>query len=168
MSLILPEEPQYIGVFQRPVISAAVLAARGLRHLSPERLRRVLTTVAGGARAASYQETKLVRDQVLTASARCRGGSACLIRSISVMLLSRVRGRSPVWSVGVIGIPPFAAHAWVEADGRIVDEPLEENDYKAFFKVAPGGREGARDNRHARNETLSTSVASGDDTPRRR
>ena len=37
-------------------------------------------------------------------------------------------------------VPPFAAHAWVEAEGRVVDEPFTVDSFKAFFKVPESSR----------------------------
>lgn len=137
MSEVLPEAPARLTTVTRTQVALALGLASLLRTRPPDSIRHLLTKVATGARPASYQATKLARDQILTASSRCRGGNACLLRSIAVALLCRWRGIWPTWVVGVLAVPPFAAHAWVEADGRIVDEPLGETDYRALFRVRP-------------------------------
>lgn len=135
MSEILPDEPVRLSPIARAQVSVAVTAARLLRKRRPETLRKVVTRIVHGGAPATFDATKHVRDQVLTASAHCRGGHACLIRSLAVVLVCRLRGFTPVWSVGVLAVPPFTAHAWVEAEGEIVDEPLTVTDYRAFFKI---------------------------------
>lgn len=135
MSDILPTRPVRSGPLATVGIGAVVRLSRGLAHLSPSTLRRLLTVVSTGARPAGSAETTDVRDALLSASPYCRGGSACLPRSISVVLLSRLRGRWPDWCVGVLAVPPFTAHAWVEVDGEIVDEPMRRSDFRTFFTV---------------------------------
>ena len=43
-------------------------------------------------------------------------------RSIATALLCRMSGTWPTWRVGVRTVAPFSAHAWVEAEGKPVDE----------------------------------------------
>lgn len=136
MSEILPEVPATLTPFTRAQIAVITPIASLIHRRPPQHMKRILQKLSTGARPATYDEAKRARDEVLTASARCRGGSACLIRSLSVALLCRLRGTWPTWCVGVLAAPPFAAHAWVEADGEIVDEPLSQRDFRAFFKVS--------------------------------
>ncbi|MDN6566436.1 MAG: lasso peptide biosynthesis B2 protein [Actinomyces sp.] len=140
MSEILPDEPVTLTTWDQVQIHLALVGAKVLHRLPPGTMRRCLTRLSVGAVPAGYDDTKLARDQVLTASAFCRGGTACLLRSIAVTLVCRLRGTWPTWSVGVLTVPPFAAHAWVEADGRIVDEPMAQQDFQAFFTVPPRSR----------------------------
>ncbi|WP_344107034.1 lasso peptide biosynthesis B2 protein [Nocardiopsis rhodophaea] len=155
MSDVLPEAPVRAGLPSRLLISLIVPAAGTFsRRMSPQRLRRSLSRLAAGARPASYAEAKVARDQILTLSPMCRGGTACLTRSISVLLLCRVRGTWPTWCVGVVATPPFAAHAWVEADGRMVDEPVDSSYYRTFFTIPAGSTPSAeRSNRHQSLQT---------------
>jgi hypothetical protein len=136
VSYVLPEAPVPVTPWNRLTVALALVCARTLSRRPPASMRAVLGTLAAGARPATYDEAKLARDQVLTISARCRGGSACLVRSICVALLCRARGTWPTWCVGVTVAPPFAAHAWIEADGRVVDEPMSSSCYRSFFTVA--------------------------------
>lgn len=136
MTYVIPEVPVETNAVNKIQVHAAVSIAKILHKHSPERIRRVLTSISRGARSATYEEARQVRDEVLTLSPLCRGGSACLIRSLATVLVCRARGIWPTWCVGVITAPPFAAHAWLEAEGQIVDEPLSSQDFRAFFKVA--------------------------------
>ncbi|WP_432512827.1 lasso peptide biosynthesis B2 protein [Kineococcus sp. SYSU DK001] len=139
MSEILPAAPAHLAVTDRLHVSTSVLLARWLTHRSPQQLRQHLTRIARGARPATYAEAAAARDAVLTASARTRGGSACLVRSVATALVCRARGTWPTWCVGVLAAPPFAAHAWIEADDRIVEEPTSRTDFRTFFAVTAGG-----------------------------
>jgi len=56
------------------------------------------------------------------------------------MLLCRQRGYAPTWCVGVVATPPFAAHAWIEADDRIVDEPIDASYLRTFYRVGACAR----------------------------
>lgn len=120
---------------------SSVQIARLLQRLSPQRLRGILGTISSGAIPASYEETRKVRDEVLTTSSLCRGGQACLVRSISTALVCRLNGTWPTWAVGVLTAPPFSAHAWLEAEGQIVDEPLLKDDFTTFFTVTANSTE---------------------------
>lgn len=141
MSLpVLPSRPLHPGPVVRGKVHAAVWLARQLARLSPQRLREVMTTLSRGARAADHAEARQARDEVLSVSARCCGPEACLPRSIAVALLCRTRGTWPTWCVGVLAAPPFLAHAWVEVDGRMVDEPVASDFYRKFFAVRPAGQ----------------------------
>jgi len=115
----------------------AVGAARLLSRRPPRRIRRILSVAAFGARPANYAEAARARDTILSVSIRCCGPRACLPRSIAVALLCRLRGTWPTWCVGVVAVPPFTAHAWVEADGRPVDEVVEADGLRTLFAVVP-------------------------------
>ncbi|MFI6155867.1 lasso peptide biosynthesis B2 protein [Kitasatospora sp. NPDC051170] len=119
-------------------VRAAVLAGLLLARLSPRRLRTLLGRAATGARPAPYRMAERHYREVVGASARCAGWQGCLPRSIAVALLCRLRGGWPQWCVGVRATPPFAAHAWLEAEGRIVAEPGGSGDYRALIRVGAG------------------------------
>lgn len=138
MSDVLPRTPAALGVADRAATAAAVTLARILAHAAPDTTRRILTAASRGARSATYEDARLARDAVLTVSAFCRGGSSCLPRSLATALVCRTRGTWPDWCVGVLTAPPFTAHAWIEADGRIVDEPMDVDDFATFFRVRAG------------------------------
>ncbi|MGC5038606.1 lasso peptide biosynthesis B2 protein [Streptomyces sp. DT190] len=116
---------------------AAVAAARLLARLPPRRIRAVLGLVRRGARPARHEEALRARREVTAVSTLC-AARYCLQRSLATALLCRMRGRWPTWCSGV-RTSPFAAHAWVEADGRPVGEPEDTATYRAMIKV-PGQR----------------------------
>ncbi|MGW6055065.1 lasso peptide biosynthesis B2 protein [Streptomyces sp. NPDC055189] len=136
---VLPEVPVRVSPATRLTGRLAVAAAGKLAGKPPKRLREILVRASSGARAATYEEAKLARDEILMISPACRGRNACLPRSISTALLCRTRGIWPTWCVGVVASPPFGAHAWLEVDGDIVDEPIGSDFYRSFFRVAPPG-----------------------------
>lgn len=135
MSDVLPYEPVRVRLRDGVAVGTSVALARLLAHAPPDVLRSVLDAVSAGARPADYEQARAARDTVLTASAYTRGGSACLPRSIATALICRLRGTWPAWCVGVLSSPPFTAHAWIEAEGRIVDEPMNSSDFSTFFSV---------------------------------
>lgn len=118
----------------------AVGVARVLVWLPPARLQRVLRLISKGARPAGYAEAALARRSVVAISTRC-AGLGCLQRSVATALLCRSRGRWPDWCTGFRS-QPFGAHAWVEADGRPVDEPGELAVFRTVLAVRhpTGGR----------------------------
>lgn len=127
-----------------PAYAAALLAAL-LARRSPARILRVLRVVQRGAGGADHAAVCAYRAAVVAVSPACRGRQGCLRRSLAVVLLARLHGQRPDWCVGV-RTSPFAAHAWVEVDGR----PAGEDDmgagadsYRTLLSTrtdrAPGG-----------------------------
>lgn len=130
MTLDRPSKPpigRWISVLI--VIRLAGLLARR----SPRRIRRTLELLRRGTRPATYEEALQARENVVASSARC-AGRYCLDRSLAIVLLLRSQGRSVTWCAGV-RTSPFAAHAWVESDGRMIGEPAEESDYVPMIRV---------------------------------
>ncbi|MFE9401528.1 lasso peptide biosynthesis B2 protein [Streptomyces sp. NPDC006530] len=119
-------------------VRVAVVSGLLLARLSPRRLRTVLERFATDARPAPHGQVEEYYREVVGASARCAGWQGCLPRSIAVALLCRLGGAWPQWCVGVRATPPFAAHAWLEADGRIVAEPGTPDDYRTLMRVGAG------------------------------
>ncbi|WP_043628663.1 lasso peptide biosynthesis B2 protein [Nonomuraea candida] len=122
---------------RRPAALVAVAAAHVLARRPPARIRAVLLLVRRGARPATAAQAKAARDAVLAVSASC-AGKGCLPRSLAAALLCRLWGVWPTWRTGV-RLRPFAAHAWIEADGHPIDEPPVR--YEAVITVAPVTRE---------------------------
>ncbi|MER5868432.1 lasso peptide biosynthesis B2 protein [Streptomyces sp. NPDC002044] len=120
-----------------PLVIFAVALSRVLVHLRPRRLRAVLTFMSRGAKAADYEAALRARRHVVAVSTRC-AGRYCLDRSIATAVLCRLGGTWPTWCTGVI-TSPFAAHAWVEAEGRRVGEPGETAAYKIMLSVPAHG-----------------------------
>ncbi|MFE0020320.1 lasso peptide biosynthesis B2 protein [Amycolatopsis sp. NPDC059021] len=117
----------------------AVALALALAHLPPRRIRRILTVLRAGARPATYRQAQEARSAVIAVSVVC-AGKGCLPRSIATTLLCRAQGSWPVWTVGVRSTP-FAAHAWVEAEGRAVDEGEHVLAFRPLLKVGPHHRQ---------------------------
>lgn len=124
-----------LPLHQRCLPLLAVTLARLLTHTNPARLRRALESVRRGAAPATAEEALTARQQVVAVSLRC-AGQGCLQRSIATALLCRARGTWPTWTTGV-RTQPFAAHAWIEADGHIIGEPYPKGHYKPLLAVPP-------------------------------
>lgn len=122
---ILPDSDIRVSVTDQVLARAAVGLARLIAQRPPEQLCVLLGRLRGNTRPATYAEAKRARDVVLTVSTRCCGRRACLIRSLATVLLCRMRGSWATWSAGVLAAPPFTAHAWVIADGEMVDEAVD-------------------------------------------
>lgn len=135
MSYILPTASTTVTASQRLVIRVVVHIAQFVSEWQPTRVQRLLRIISRGAKPGSYEDVSRARDDVLSVSTISRGPSACLVRSISVVLLCRLRGSWADWCVGVLAEPPFMAHAWVEADGRIVDEELRPDEVRVLVRV---------------------------------
>ncbi|MFF3175406.1 lasso peptide biosynthesis B2 protein [Streptomyces sp. NPDC057900] len=108
-------------------------AARLLVRLPPARLHRLLGVISRGSRPAGYAEVARARRSVVSVSTRC-AGLGCLQRSVATVLMCRARGRWADWCTG-FRTQPFGAHAWVEADGRPVDEPGELSVFRTVLSV---------------------------------
>ncbi|MBO1337241.1 lasso peptide biosynthesis B2 protein [Streptomyces sp. VRA16 Mangrove soil] len=108
-------------------------AARLLVRLPPARLHRVLGVLSRGARPAGYADVARARRSVVSVSTRC-AGLGCLQRSVATVLLCRARGRWADWCTG-FRTQPFGAHAWVEVEGRPVDEPGELSAFRTVLAV---------------------------------
>ncbi|MFB9909550.1 lasso peptide biosynthesis B2 protein [Allokutzneria oryzae] len=114
-----------------------VLVARVLATRSPARIEAVLRRLRGRARPAGYSRAQTAFDDVMAVSVWCRGPEGCLPRSIAVALLCRCFGTWPSWCVGARTVGPFNAHAWIEAQGRVVGERFRDDYYRTLFAVRP-------------------------------
>lgn len=129
------DRPAALPVPRRIAAGSAVGAARVLARLSPRHLRQVMTLLRRGAAPATTGHTRAARDDVLAVSLACAGPQGCLVRSLATTLLCRFGGRWPEWCVGVRVLPPFGAHAWVEAEGRPVGEDVPEEYFRRLMSV---------------------------------
>jgi hypothetical protein len=127
--------PRSVPLPRRIVARVAVAAARLLATQSPRRIRTVLGWLRRGARPASFEQAKGARDTVVAVSLACASREGCVPRSLATVLLCRLRGQWPTWCVGARRFPPFAAHAWVEADGIMVGEDYPADYFRPLFKV---------------------------------
>lgn len=128
-------QPRAVPLRRRIPTRLAVGAARLLATRSPQRIRAVLLRLRRGARPAGYEQAKAARDDVVAVSLTCAGREGCLPRSLATILLCRLRGTWPTWCVGARRMPPFGAHAWVEADGVPVGEDYPPDYFRTFFTV---------------------------------
>jgi transglutaminase superfamily protein len=127
--------PRSVALPRRMLVLLAVGAARLLATRSPQRIRRVLRWLHRGTRPATFDQAKAARDAVVAVSLTCAARQGCLARSLATVLLCRLRGRWPTWCVGVRRMPPFGAHAWVEANGVAVGEDFPADYFRTFFTV---------------------------------
>jgi transglutaminase superfamily protein len=128
-------QPRSVPLPRRAVTYAVVGAARLLAGQPPRRIRAVLGRIRRGARPATFEQAKAARDTVVAVSLHCAAREGCLARSLATVLLCRLGGRWPTWCVGARRMPPFGAHAWVEAEGRMVGEDYPPDYFRAFFTV---------------------------------
>ncbi|MEX2980344.1 lasso peptide biosynthesis B2 protein [Streptomyces sp. C36] len=131
----LPYRPRSVPFGRRLVARAAVACAHVLATQPPHRIRSVLRRLRGGARPATLAEAASARETVLAVSLAAGGHKGCLPRSLATVLLCRWYGQWPTWCVGVRSRPPFAAHAWVEAEGVLVGEGAQADYFQRFFAV---------------------------------
>jgi Transglutaminase-like superfamily len=128
-------QPRSVPIPRRITAYLAVGVARLLATRSPRRIRKVLGSLRRGARPATAQEAKAARDDVVAVSLHCAAREGCVARSLATVLLCRLRGRWPTWCVGARRVPPFAAHAWVEAEGVMVGEDYPPDYFRTLFTV---------------------------------
>lgn len=134
VSTALPAETRP-ALWRRPPVRVAIVLAWLLAKQPPHRIRVVLSRIRRGARPATFAEARRARGSVVALSVFC-AGEGCLQRSLATALLCRMWGSWPTWCTGV-RTQPFAAHAWVEAEGQPVDEPLPADHYRTIMAVGP-------------------------------
>ena len=136
MPEVVFHQPRSVPPGRRVVAHLAVGAARLLATQSPRRIRTVLGWLRRGARPATVEEAKAARDTVVAVSLTCAAREGCVPRSLATILLCRLRGAWPTLCVGARRLPPFAAHAWVEADGVMVGEDFPPDYFRTLFTVS--------------------------------
>ncbi|MEV5507298.1 lasso peptide biosynthesis B2 protein [Streptomyces orinoci] len=138
MSAVVPHRVRVrLSPGRRLLTLAAVAVANRLARRPPAEIKAVLTRLRKGARPARYAEARAAREAVVAVSLRCASDQGCLPRSLATVLLCRVRGSWPEWTVGVRARPPFGAHAWVEAEGRMVEEDADASYFRRMLSVPP-------------------------------
>jgi Transglutaminase-like superfamily len=128
-------QPRAVPLRRRVMARAAVGAARVLATQSPRRIRAVLGRLRRGAAPATFEQAKAARDTVVAVSLVCAAREGCVPRSLATVLLCRLGGAWPTWCVGARRVPPFAAHAWVEADGVMVGEDYPPDYFRTLLTV---------------------------------
>ena len=128
--------PGSVPLPRRVLAYLAVGAARLLATQPPRRIRRVLAVLRRGSAPATFDQALAARDAVTAVSLTCAAREGCVPRSLATILLCRLQGRWGSWCVGARRLPPFGAHAWVEAGGVPVGEDEYPPDYfRKFFTV---------------------------------
>jgi Transglutaminase-like superfamily len=140
---VIPEGAQCLAWPRQVGPRCAVGVARLLVLLPPARLQRVLHAISRGASPVGYADALRARQSAVAVSVRC-AGLGCLQRSVATVLLCRARGRWADWCTG-FRVEPFAAHAWVEVDGRPVGEPHDMSTFRTVLTVRHQPRGQARD-----------------------
>ncbi|CAL9375367.1 MULTISPECIES: lasso peptide biosynthesis B2 protein [Streptomyces] len=128
--------PLGLRLAARLVLVPAVL----LTLLPPRRIRAVLRVIRRGAAPATAVQAQAARDALCAVSLRCTGPKGCLPRSLGAALLCRLRGTWPTWCAGVRVVPPFTAHAWIEAEGSLVGEGVPDGYFARLVTVEPSSR----------------------------
>ena len=134
---VIPESAKRLSLRQQFGPRCAVGVARLLVMLPPARLQRVLRWMSKGAHPVGYADALRARQSAVAVSTRC-AGLGCLQRSVATVLMCRARGNWADWCTG-FRVEPFAAHAWVEADGRPVGEPFDMSTFRTVLAVRAAG-----------------------------
>jgi hypothetical protein len=128
-------QPSSVPLPRRVVTYGAVGAARLLATQPPRRIRTVLGLLRRGAKPATIEQAKAAWESVVVVSLTCAAREGCVPRSLATILLCRLGGGWPTWCVGARRVPPFAAHAWVEAEGMMVGEEYPPDYFRTLFTV---------------------------------
>lgn len=137
--MTLPEtvhyEPRSVPLRRRTVARLAVGGAHLLATQPPARIRTVLSWLRRGATPATVAQATSAHDTIVAVSLTCAAREGCLPRSLATVLLCRLRGQWPTWCVGSRRLPPFGAHAWIEAGGLMVGEDFPPDYFRTLFTV---------------------------------
>lgn len=134
------ERPCGVPLGHRLAARLVLVPAVVLSLLPPRRIRTVLGLLRRGAAPADAAQAQRARDAVCAVSLRCAGPKGCLPRSLGAALLCRLGGTWPTWCTGVRVVPPFTAHAWIEADGRPVGEDAPDGYFARLMSIGPARR----------------------------
>ncbi|MGC5034639.1 lasso peptide biosynthesis B2 protein [Streptomyces sp. DT190] len=134
------ERPTGVPFTRRLAARLVLLPALALSLLPPRRIRAVLAVLRRGAAPATTAQARSARDALCAVSLRCAGPQGCLPRSLGSALLCRLGGTWPTWCTGVRVVPPFTAHAWIEADGRPVGEGVPDDYFARLITVTAASR----------------------------
>ncbi len=134
------ERPTGVPLVLRLAARLVLVPAALLALLPPRRIRAVLRVLRRGAAPATAVQAQAARDALCAVSLRCTGPKGCLPRSLGAALLCRLRGTWPTWCAGVRVVPPFTAHAWIEAEGSLVGEGVPDGYFARLVTVEPSSR----------------------------
>jgi len=130
----MPDRVTLLG-YRKLLPLLAVAVAYVLCKFKPARLRRAMQMLRRGARPADIDQARAARASVVAVSVAC-AGQGCLQRSIATAVLCRMRGTWPTWCTGV-RTSPFQAHAWVQVDDQLIDEPQPNGYYIPTMVIPP-------------------------------
>lgn len=136
---VVPHHTHTVPLAMRARVRGASLLAALLAKQPPARIRSVLSWVRRGARPASHDDAAAVREATVAVSLDAAGPEGCLRRTLTVALLCRARGIWPTWCVGVTTLPPFRAHSWIEAEGRVVGEDVPSSTFCTMIALPARG-----------------------------
>ncbi|MFE0451837.1 lasso peptide biosynthesis B2 protein [Streptomyces sp. NPDC058914] len=131
------ERPTGVPLRRRLAARLVLLPAVALALLPPRRIRAVLRVLRRGATPATAEHARGARDAMCAVSLRCAGPKGCLPRSLGAALLCRLGGAWPTWCAGVRVVPPFTAHAWIEAEDHPVGEGVPDGYFARLVAVPP-------------------------------
>ncbi|OKK02614.1 polyketide beta-ketoacyl synthase [Streptomyces sp. CB03234] len=131
------ERPTGVPLTRRLAARLVLLPAVVLSLLPPRRIRAVLGAVRRGAAPATAAQAQSARDAMCAVSLLCAGPKGCLPRSLGAALLCRLTGSWPTWCTGASVVPPFNAHAWIEAEGRPIGEGVPDDYFRRLLAVGP-------------------------------
>ena len=138
------ERPTGVPFGQRLAARLVLAPATVLALLPPRRTRAVRRVRGRGAAPATAVRAQGARDALCAVSLRCTGPKGCLPRSLGAALLCRLHGTWPTWCAGVRVVPPFTAHAWIEAEGHPVGEGVPDGYFARLVSVEPSSRPPSR------------------------
>jgi len=136
--MVLPAADQRRGRNPRAIVALAF--SNVVCRLSPSTIRKIFSLLAMHAAPATYDQAEEAVLEISQHSQAAAGRFSCLRRSIASALLLRMSGRWPTWSIGVPRRPPFRAHAWIEAENRIVAELGAPEAFSRLICVPPRER----------------------------
>ncbi|WP_055565690.1 lasso peptide biosynthesis B2 protein [Streptomyces atriruber] len=131
------ERPTGVPFTRRLAARLVLLPAVALSFLPPRRIRAVLDVLRRGAAPATAAQARSARDAMCAVSLLCAGPKGCLPRSLGAALLCRLTGGWATWCTGASVVPPFNAHAWIEAEGRPVGEDVPDDYFARLLAVEP-------------------------------
>ena len=121
-SLMAAPSAGKITTRQQLIGTVSLLSAYLLLQLPFRIVVRTVALLDRGAVRASAADGQLAVAVVRNAARWFPGRAACLETSLGAVLAARLHGRRLDWCIGARQLP-YAAHAWVEAEGQPIDEP---------------------------------------------
>lgn len=130
-----PEDLIKITILERLRALFSVGVGSLVVRMSPRKICYFLEWAGRNSDPVSAMQAQRARYAVCAVSVRC-SGMGCLLRSVSAFIYCRCQGISPDWCSG-FRTSPFAAHAWIEADGRPIGEPGSLSSFVTVLSVRP-------------------------------